>query len=438
MKIAGLAAIAEAIRGADFKEKSEQVIDAALPLVDEAVDADKFETAKQLLDIARASAQKARDGQLAKELVARKKEIEKLAAAFTTVERAFSVLENKPDDPDANSAIGRFQCFVKRNWSNGLKYLAKGDDADLKEAATKDLAAPTAPTDQVELADSWFQFAEKQRSDKVAAEAAMGRAAFWYQLASPKTSGLQQKKVQKQLQKIEQAVGATKRVRAPRQTAETIALIKSAFLHLTFDQPPKDDLLMDLTGNRRHGQAKGVAIVPGGISGAACGFDGESAYVGLPRPPFADKPFTFALWIKTAHEQDQALFEYGGFRKGIICFVKEGRLGFGMRGVPDQRYMPSVGPAVADATWHFVAVVVDEEAVHHYYLDGRKWGRPANGFMPGGLSEGAALGQATDSNVDGRGRGTYPFKGLMDEFLVFDRALSEEEIEQLYRRFAPR
>ena len=100
--------------------------------------------------------------------------------------------------------------------------------------------------------------------------------------------------------------------------------------------------------------------------------------------------------------------------------------------------MPSVGPAVADATWHFVAVVVDEEAVHHYYLDGRKWGRPANGFMPGGLSEGAALGQATDSNVDGRGRGTYPFKGLMDEFLVFDRALSEEEIEQLYRRFAPR
>ena len=74
MKITGLAAIAKAIRGADFKEKSEQVTDAALPLVDEAVDADNYEVATQLVDLAMNSARKAKNFPRLKELAARKDE----------------------------------------------------------------------------------------------------------------------------------------------------------------------------------------------------------------------------------------------------------------------------------------------------------------------------------------------------------------------------
>src|SRR5262249_48854736 len=59
-----------------------------------------------------------------------------------------------------------FLCFSKGDWQQGLPMLARGSDAKLKELAKKDLGNPQDPERQIELADSWWEIAEKLPSGK--------------------------------------------------------------------------------------------------------------------------------------------------------------------------------------------------------------------------------------------------------------------------------
>ena len=58
---------------------------------------------------------------------------------------ALVVLENDPTNPAANLAAGRHLCLVQGDWDRGLPMLALGSDAELKAAATKDLAGAARP-----------------------------------------------------------------------------------------------------------------------------------------------------------------------------------------------------------------------------------------------------------------------------------------------------
>ena len=93
--------------------------------------------------------------------------------------------------------MGRYLCFVKGDWSGGLECLAKSNDATLKQLAAKSLAVAEEPAAQVELADAWWDAADKLKGkDKDNLRAAAG---YWYGMSVDQLTGLVKTHVEKRL-----------------------------------------------------------------------------------------------------------------------------------------------------------------------------------------------------------------------------------------------
>lgn len=186
------AALAQAAKEASSAQ-SVAVAKLSLALIDEAVGRDDFVAAKYLGNIAVDAARKGRDTALAKDIVARNREIEEIGQAFAEIQDAWATLKQLPVDPDANLAVGRYYCLIKGNWNRGLPMLALGSDSDLKELAVKELEGATDAAGQVALGDGWWDLAGA--SEGVAQKQLQGRAAHWYRKALPALSGLVKDKV---------------------------------------------------------------------------------------------------------------------------------------------------------------------------------------------------------------------------------------------------
>lgn len=87
-----------------------------------------------------------------------------------------------PNNVEAGNSFGRFLCFVKGDWQNGLPLLTKGGSRPLREIANMDLNGALNDKDRVELGDVWWELSEKARAG-VYRQAARDRAVFWYQQA---------------------------------------------------------------------------------------------------------------------------------------------------------------------------------------------------------------------------------------------------------------
>ncbi len=89
-------------------------------------------------------------------------------------------LKANPDDAEAHLALGR-HCCLDDDWKSGLPHLAKGSDRDLQQLAQRDLASPTGPAEQIELADAWWTLGKtRQGEDR---EVLLLRASYWYDRA---------------------------------------------------------------------------------------------------------------------------------------------------------------------------------------------------------------------------------------------------------------
>lgn len=71
---------------------------------------------------------------------------EKAAAAET-------VLKTNPTEATANLTVGQYLCLHRGQWKTGLPRLAKGSDAKLKNAASKELATTGG---NLAAADAWY------------------------------------------------------------------------------------------------------------------------------------------------------------------------------------------------------------------------------------------------------------------------------------------
>jgi hypothetical protein len=183
------------------------IADAALDQCDSAVAADDYETAGRFLRIATSAARKANDKTLQREITAnREPELKRQKARYAAVKAAIDTLAGNSADAAANLAVGHWHGFIKGNWEKGLPLLAKGSDADLAKLAAQDLAASNDPKDQRALGDQWARVAAK--------EPAYGRlqpylhAAYWYQQALPKLTGLDKSEVEKQIDTVAAAASA--------------------------------------------------------------------------------------------------------------------------------------------------------------------------------------------------------------------------------------
>ncbi len=209
----GLAAAAK------FSSQHGALAEQAYSLVDVALAEDNFEAASQFGEIARESAQKARNYSLLKDVIARMKKLDELRQAHAEYQKAVARLEESPTDPEANLAAGRYLCLSRGEWERGIPMLALGSDPALKAPAVKELAGADSPDAQIALGDAWWDLAQTREGHE--RDCFLLRAGHWYEQAQPKvTSGLAKVKLQQRLEEIGKIEPPAAQIATPRTPSE--------------------------------------------------------------------------------------------------------------------------------------------------------------------------------------------------------------------------
>ncbi len=199
----------------------------------------------------------------------------------------------------------------------------------------------------------------------------------------------------------------------------------------TFDDGA-DKSIPDLSKHGRDGTLKGGLsadkdLVPG-RAGKALKLDGQDDYVEISKYKgvTGTRPRTIAAWIKTGTSQGE-ITSWGAEDYGqmwTFCFIR-GRIGV----TPNGGYL-YMNEQTNDDKWHHVAAVVEEAELpnlHDHvtlYRDGTLAEIHDIGLLDlWPIETGAAL----DVRI---GRG---FKGLIDDVRIYDRALSDDEVNLLFK-----
>ncbi|HVX60635.1 MAG TPA: hypothetical protein VHC19_08535 [Pirellulales bacterium] len=178
-------------------QQKSALVDAALDLIAEAAEADDYPTAERIAQLAAAAARTLKDRDRNEQVRLRSKELAELAREYDALGDQRATLQSDPADPQANLAIGSFQCLYKSDWQGGLKRLARGSDATLKQLAQQDLAAPTDAGSRQNLAAAWRALAAECSGDaKIGFQL---RAAYWLRMAQDDLAEADRVKVGRQL-----------------------------------------------------------------------------------------------------------------------------------------------------------------------------------------------------------------------------------------------
>ena len=72
-------------------------------------------------------------------------------------------------------------------------------------------------------------------------------------------------------------------------------------------------------------------------------------------------------------------------------------------------------------------------------MDGERAGLRAGALLKNVPFRGVTMGSVAENRGDNvrHSRTTTPFAGLIDEFMIFDRAVTEFEVRDLYLRYKP-
>jgi hypothetical protein len=148
----------------------------------QALKADRYDIALQFIDLARERLTKTRpDKKVLALLESKRADVEKYRDDFKAVEDAREKLKASPDDPAASVVAGTHLACASGKWDEGLKLLAKGSDAALKEVALAEISLPGEPRAQLAIAGFWWRFARAQ-GGRGEAEI-LRHAADWYERA---------------------------------------------------------------------------------------------------------------------------------------------------------------------------------------------------------------------------------------------------------------
>ncbi len=173
-------------------------------LIEQALREEQYETADSLCQIALAAARKLGNREAAGQLLAQSALVAKCQGAFADVQRILRSAQDA-DDPEGSLRVGRYYGLLRGEWDKGLPLLARGSHARLRELAEADLANPTIPEEQLQLADGWW---EQGTTDETCQAALYARAAFWYQRALPALpTGLWRAKAEMRLQAYRRLYG---------------------------------------------------------------------------------------------------------------------------------------------------------------------------------------------------------------------------------------
>jgi hypothetical protein len=181
-----------------------------------------------------------------------------------------------------------------------------------------------------------------------------------------------------------------------------------------------------------------------GQKNASLNFDGTDDYVGLPTSlpglNFGAGSFTFSTWIKAGSLTNQANirpFEIAYCNASpsyiTLSLNSNGAIGFGgydSNGTYSSTY--SASGAIDIGNWHhFTAVINRSTNSGQVYIDGKVSGGPDAFSWTGNLNCSTATDSASIGSYGAGGSG-FNFQGSLDEFKIFNYALTEDQIKTLY------
>ena len=176
------------------------LVEKCLAIIDQAIANDDFPVAAQLGPLAIEESAKCNDPLLARQAPLRVAEIEQIEHDYEKTKAATALLDKAPDDPEANLTVGRYLCFTKGRWDEGVPMLALGKDPALKAVAINELEGAKSPQDQLDLADHWRDLAEGQ--PPAVKRRIQDRALLWYRKSLPGLTGLAKSKADLRIREL--------------------------------------------------------------------------------------------------------------------------------------------------------------------------------------------------------------------------------------------
>lgn len=216
----------------------------------------------------------------------------------------------------------------------------------------------------------------------------------------------------------------------PPSNIASLSMKPALVAHYTFDAA-SGSAARDEKG-KNHGVLQRGASSDQGKVGRAVSFDGKAGHVTLPVGIAADlSDFTIAAWVRTDSEKTWArLFDFGDDRGNYLFLSPRGGSGKPRFAVSttygyNEQFIDA-GEALPKAQWAHLAVTLSGKT-GTLYLNGTAVGtNPAIDFPPFQLGK-------TDRNWLGRSQ--FPndpfFEGSIDDFRIYDGALTTEQIAVL-------
>lgn len=192
--------LGKAAQSASTPEAQHVIIDSCLAWLQDALAADEYKTALQLLANADAAARKLKNVPLVASLRKRQQEVLGAQKEFTQWKSFADTLKKDPKEPDANLEMGKYYAFVRGDWDRGLARLARGSDPAIKKLATLDISDPGTSKEQSKLGQGWLAVADDLK-DKMQVQPLL-RAYHWYVQALSGLDGEAREQVQQQIQAI--------------------------------------------------------------------------------------------------------------------------------------------------------------------------------------------------------------------------------------------
>ncbi|MFH7881016.1 MAG: DUF2341 domain-containing protein, partial [Candidatus Aenigmatarchaeota archaeon] len=194
-------------------------------------------------------------------------------------------------------------------------------------------------------------------------------------------------------------------------------------------------IALDSSGNNNNGNLVNGPTWVNGKFGKALSFDGVDDYVSTTNQFSNPQTFSLVIWFKTTSASGRKIIGFENTQTGTgstnydrhLYVGTDGKLYFGVYDGSTRTI--STTTTVTDGSWHF-AVATFSSNVMRLYLDGN---------FVGSLSTGGAqnfngwwrIGSYKCAGWPNCGDGYFP--GIIDEVRIYNRALSDTEIQALYQ-----
>ena len=216
-------------------------------------------------------------------------------------------------------------------------------------------------------------------------------------------------------------------------------LRQNLILYYDFDTEPFAGQIADKSAHRNDGVVVNVQFVKNGHQGGAANFGLNKSYITVPNKDELNPPLlTLAAWIKTSYSDWvwRRIFDKGTGKGYDLTMGGDDKGNPKWRGHVGLEAGPTwagSGQPVTDGQWHHVVGTFDG-VESRIYVDARLVGKPQmwNNHLPS-TPYNLTIGANRSNPNAALGEVDASFNGMMDDMMMFNRALSADEVQALFK-----